>query len=152
MQQGYQNVKGWLGFIISDKIFIDFTKYQFDDAMFRLIHQIKLNNNNNNSEQSIDANFKSTDDTKLVQSLANSNLNDPKKWDEEECKSWFLNNQMNNMYEIMAPINGDNLYQLYEIKKSVPEFFFKSITSNQSVDYKAVAIFATNLIKIFEKN
>ena len=51
----------------------------------------------------------------------------------------------------MAPINGDNLYQLYEMKKSVPDFF-KSITSNQPVNYKVVAIFATNLIKLFEKN
>ena len=54
MQQGYQNVvcQGWLGFIISDKIFIDFTKYQFYDAMFRLMHQIKLNNNNTNNNSS----------------------------------------------------------------------------------------------------
>ena len=45
LQSGYANVEGWLGFIISDKIFIDFTKYDFNDAMNRLVKQINLNNN-----------------------------------------------------------------------------------------------------------
>ena len=37
---------------------------------------------------------------------------------------------------------------MYEMKKTVPEFFFKSITKNESVEAKAV--FATNLVKLFE--
>jgi hypothetical protein len=31
MQQGYESVQGWLGIIMGDKIFVNFTKYPFDD-------------------------------------------------------------------------------------------------------------------------
>ena len=30
---GYGSIDGWLGFIIGDKIFIDFTKYEFEDSI-----------------------------------------------------------------------------------------------------------------------
>ena len=42
MQKGYHNVDGWLGFIIGDKIFVDFTKYSFEDSMNRLTNQINM--------------------------------------------------------------------------------------------------------------
>ncbi len=42
MQKGYHNVDGWLGFIIGDKIFIDFTKYSFEDSLTRLKNQINM--------------------------------------------------------------------------------------------------------------
>ena len=44
MQTGYQNVSGWLGIIIGDKIFVDFTKYSMDESTTRLIKQIQLIN------------------------------------------------------------------------------------------------------------
>ena len=44
MQKGYHNVDGWLGFIICDKIFIDFTKYELHDCFKRLLNQIQLMN------------------------------------------------------------------------------------------------------------
>ena len=36
MQKGYENVQGWLGIIMGDKIFVNFTKYGFDECMRRL--------------------------------------------------------------------------------------------------------------------
>jgi hypothetical protein len=42
MQKGYHNVDGWLGFIIGDKIFVDFSKYSFEDSILRLKKQINL--------------------------------------------------------------------------------------------------------------
>ena len=43
MQTGLHNVKGWLGMIIGDKIFVDFSKYKFEESIKRLIKQIVLN-------------------------------------------------------------------------------------------------------------
>ena len=55
MKKGYGNVDGWLGFIIGDKIFIDFTKYEYDDSFkvsgvffFFILKNVKLNRVNIN--------------------------------------------------------------------------------------------------------
>ena len=42
LQPAYQNVNGWLGILIGDKIFVDFTKYNFEESFRRLIKQIEL--------------------------------------------------------------------------------------------------------------
>ena len=47
MQKGYHNFDGWLGFIIGDKIFVDFSKYTFEESISRLKKQILLLNSNN---------------------------------------------------------------------------------------------------------
>ena len=39
-EKGYENVKGWLGLIIGDKIFVNFTKYSFDESIRRLKNEI----------------------------------------------------------------------------------------------------------------
>lgn len=31
--KGYGNVGGWLGLIMGDKMFIDFTKYKYDECI-----------------------------------------------------------------------------------------------------------------------
>lgn len=142
LQSGYHNIDGWLGFIISDKIFIDFTKYSFEEAMNKLINQLKLNN-----------------DSLPIPSIAVTAANNPKEiiqneaknWNEEQCKEWFIKNNIKNMFDILTPIDGGILLQLYEMKKSIPEFFFKSITKNDAIDFKSVAVFANLLIKLFEK-
>ena len=40
MQSGYENVKGWLGIIMGDKIFINFMKYGFDECIRRLKNEV----------------------------------------------------------------------------------------------------------------
>ena len=144
LQSGYANVEGWLGFIISDKIFIDFTKYKFEDAMNRLLKQIMLNNSSNTSLSASDTPNK----TDQVNAKDNNN---PTDWTEEQCRNWFIENKIQGLFELMTPIDGGVLYQLYEMKKAVPEFFFKSITKNESADFKSVAVFANSLIKLFDK-
>ena len=41
-QQVYNNIDGWLDFIIGDKIFVDFTKYSYEEALKRLKKQLNL--------------------------------------------------------------------------------------------------------------
>jgi hypothetical protein len=41
MQEGYENVTGWLGIIMGDKIYIDFAKREFAECMRRLIGEIE---------------------------------------------------------------------------------------------------------------
>ena len=56
MEKDYENVRGWLGIIMSDKIFVNFTKYEFDECIRRLKNEIssrsKARENKNSKETS----------------------------------------------------------------------------------------------------
>lgn len=41
MQDGYENVRGWLGMVMGDKIFINFTKYKYDECIKKLQQEIR---------------------------------------------------------------------------------------------------------------
>ena len=44
MQSGYENVQGWLGIIMGDKIFVNFTKYDYDECIRRLLKELSVLN------------------------------------------------------------------------------------------------------------
>lgn len=144
MQTGYHNVKGWLGIIVGDKIFVDFTKYKFEESMNRLIKQINLNT----ATEPIQSNQIKILPTEIKQEKA-KDLG-IKAWNNEQTKEWFTKNQLEHLYNILSPINGRVLLQLYEIKQHAPEFFFKSLAKNDSIDVMSVAIFSDLLMELFE--
>lgn len=147
MQAGYQNTKGWLGIIMGDKIFVDFTKYSFDESMSRLIKQIQLNTNPNETpslEKKVE--FVNIKEVKPVLDKKQA----IKMWSNEQTKEWFFKNNLTDVYNVLSPINGRVLLQLYEIKQHTPEFFFKSLVKNDYIDLRSVAIFSDLLIELFE--
>lgn len=137
MQPEYHKVSGWLGIIIGDKIFVDFTKYSFEQSMKRLKNQINLllsKNNNTNSKPVI----------------INKETHGAKDWNEEKVKEWFYQHDILAIFDILKPLNGGMLFQLYELKIFSPEFFYKSLTSKECVDIKVVSVFTYELVKLFE--
>ena len=144
MQNGYHNVKGWLGFIISDKIFVDFTKYQFDDALSRLVNQINHLTFPKEKNESIEnmialeqppANQESQiDSSKIIES-----------WSAESTEKWFNNKDLSNLHTILKPIDGKVLEQLKMMQKHTPEFFFQSMAQMGSKNIKEIAVFSALL-------
>lgn len=131
LQSGYHNVNGWLGILIGDKIFVDFTKYEFEESFRRLVKQIDLLSTN----------------TTIV-----FGVNEPTavNWTEDQVKNWFLSNNLEQMFETLKPLNGSILFQLYQIQLHTPEFFYKAITKNELIDLKAIAIFSDLIRKLFK--
>lgn len=41
MMERYYKPDGWLGFVIGDKLYIDFSKFEFDDAYKSLMKEIE---------------------------------------------------------------------------------------------------------------
>jgi hypothetical protein len=80
------------------------------------------------------------------------NTDSPKNWTEDQVKDWFLSKNLIKIYEEVKPVNGGVLYQLYDMKKNIPEFFYKSITKNETLDYKTIANFGNLLENLFERN
>ena len=173
MQKGYHNVNGWLGFIIGDKIFIDFSKYSFEESVKRLKNQINLITNDkkavalktpspitqtSNASTTSNPNNETTIaiDLKFVQLSSNKkseNVYDRiNKWTEREVDNWFNAVNMSNtfIHKTLFPCNGELLSQMHQIQLNAPEFFFKSISNGTNLnDLRTVALFSIELKKLF---
>lgn len=160
MQQGYQNVTGWLGIIIGDKIFVDFVKYDFSEAMERLVKQIKLNtqvaikaepNQMTNSMQLESQALKETVTQNENTKYKEISSNNPKCWSIEQVREWFEKNCINKqIIEALNEVDGSVLFQLYEFKKHMPEYFYKSLTKDNLIDPISISKFCSLLLKLFE--
>jgi len=146
MQTGYQNISGWLGIIIGDKIFVDFTKYSLDESMARLIKQIQLVNNHKDHKEGEVI----TEINQMKINNKQETTNGPKNWSTDQVKDWLCSNNLDSLNEVIGPINGRVLFQLYEIKQHTPEFFFKSITKNDNIEIRTVAIFSDLIMELFK--
>ena len=164
MQKGYHNVDGWLGFIIGDKIFIDFTKYEFNDCIRKLLTQVQLlfkkesdeNTNENGDlvygdEPNKQSSTKTPSANKVKAEIEKVKNETPAGWDESQTLQWFKESKISDsIYELLKPINGKNLYQLFQLQLHTPEFFYKSITEDKTISLKAVMHFCTCLKEIFK--
>lgn len=157
MEKGYENVKGWLGIIISDKIFINFTKYEFDECLRRLLSEIK---SRHNEREAVDLKPKGTTTASPV-----SNVNQPvgerkpktvEKWSGDEVNEWMISSGIDkSIIETIVPCDGLILRQFYELRRDAPEFFFQTLSfenSNQkSIDHlKHVLKFSHCLTDLFQ--
>ncbi|CAF0894381.1 unnamed protein product [Brachionus calyciflorus] len=138
MQKDYENVKGWLGIVISDKIFVNFMKYSFEECIQRLEGEI---NTITNKEVSIN---KNGNEKKSISS-----------WDESQVNEWFINNKIDmKIYEKFLPFNGVILQQLYEMRRDAPEFYYQSIKfkDTEQIDLNSIMNFTHLLKTLFESN
>ena len=191
MQKGYHNVTGWLGIIMGVKIFIDFTKYPFEESVRRLKKEINSVIGQKSEPQqppvtqvvskpeplkpaepqsaSLQPILKpvpiqpSINQTILKPDLLQcselqqppvtevTSKPEPLQWSEAEVNNWFAEAKLNNsfIYQKLYPCSGELLTQLYQIQLHSPEFFFKSITTNDSKDLKDLANFSVLLKKLF---
>ena len=135
------------GIILGSKIFINFTKYDFTECTRRLLSEIRntvgLNGEEKRKESATKVETKST---------GNSNHNNGvNNWSESEVEKWLREKQINPVItQNVFPCNGQILNQLYSIQSEAPEFFYKSISSNQSIPTKDVAFFTFELKRLFQ--
>lgn len=136
MESGYENVKGWLGIIMGDKIFINFTKYEFEECIRRLRNELNI----------------STDKTLKVESIEIKSNDLPVNWNESQVKEWFDRNEINEgIKKELLPCNGVILQQLYVMRCDAPEFYFQSLGKGNNADLKSIIMFTFHLKKLFEK-
>jgi male-specific lethal 1 len=156
MQEGYERVDGWLGMIIGDKIYINFIKYDINEATRRLIHEIGLKFKAEYTASSLPKFGKTS--VKLLKSIPKPVQEDEtqnkkdliQKWSEKEVKKWFDENKFHEkIFKEMDPCDGDLLFQMHILQIEAPEFFYQSITKDKSVDLKSALIFSKKLKELF---
>jgi hypothetical protein len=98
--------------------------------------------------------IKSKSDTKPMLEQLNAALS----WTEADVDSWLADKNIHPVIrENVSPTNGEVLYQIFQMKTEIPEFFYNSITNshsgmgNNKVPTKDVANFVCELKKIFKQ-
>lgn len=141
MQQNYKP-DGWLGIILGSKIFVNFTKYDYQECLKRTNHEIDklLRPKTAIAPQVPGLNaIPSKSDLDLVQN-----------WNQNQVEQWFKTKNFNEViFKNVLPSDGKNLKQLYEMLLSAPEFFYSSISSKGSVPTRDVLFFSNELRNLF---
>jgi hypothetical protein len=146
MQPGYETVQGWLGIILGDKIYVNFEEFDFDVCIQKILHEIK------NSSKSNSASSNNQVYPQIIvnnSTMSNSKTIKIENWSEEQVKDWFMEKNLNmKIFDAFAPLNGDLLFQIYEMKKCSPEFYYQSL--NRIVDdMRSILNFSLNINKLF---
>jgi hypothetical protein len=147
MQKGYENVTGWLGFIMGDKIFINLIKYEFEECLRRLSKEIlalsptkKAQTQPSSSQQAAEP--KTIEKNNQVDQMTQANV-----------KEWMEKNKIDSKicdYLLKGPCDGEVLFQLYEIKKRSPEFYDQSLRQVDGLSIFSIARFSAALEKLFK--
>ena len=159
MQPECEEQKGWLGFIMSNKMFVHFMKPQFEECIKILnakindtLKKVTIPNEikENTSNSTIDSNqlITSSYDTKDWNIAANDLV---KNWTEARVNEWFIQNDLSLLiFEHFKPCNGKILKQMFDMKKNAAEFYFKSLSEIKNLKFKAILPFSACLDDLFE--
>jgi hypothetical protein len=151
-QNGYQTCDGWLGFLISDKIFIDFRskRYTFKDCITKLGKEIKKVSINAKSEKQIlDSNSISNYN---INYTINKKLNSIEDWNSIQLNSWFSENKIHKkIIDSFSNLDGSCLKQLYDLTKENPQFVYQTLINESNNELKLLDIifFITKVSKLF---
>ena len=148
MQTGYENVQGWLGIIMNDKIYINFSRYELEECFRRLKHELDAYfNTKAESKQCL---AKTNVEPLCVGSPKNEELTE--NWSEDNVRSWFIENQLNlNIFEKMRPFDGACLKELFLVKKNASQFYYQSLQDIQGVKLNNIVLFSSLLDKLFSQ-
>ena len=151
MQTGYESVQGWLGIIMGDKIFVNFTKYELKECFKRLRKEVKRSMDSDlpTFKEPVPNELKENN-SPLIASIKSKN-HAVENMTENEVKDWFAKKNLNiAIYEHLRPCCGKVLFQIYSMKKDAPEFFYQSLKEIPKTNLSSISLFAYYLEKLIE--
>jgi hypothetical protein len=150
LQKSY-HPDGWLGFILGSKIYIDYTKYSFEECSSRLQKELKNFHDFNTYSTSV-FNNKPFDKKEI---LKTRNL--PKQilvssWSQDQVLKHFKSKKVNDkIMKNLMPCDGQLLEQLYITLKEVPEFFHSILRSDSRASLRDIVKFTAELRQLFKQ-
>ncbi len=141
------------------KIFVNFTRYEYDECIRRLNNEIqsllkttsKSSTNNSQPPEKKEENSESTDsrNTEDVEISERIKICD---WSTEELQSW-LSNAHPVIKDHLRDCNGEHLWELYEMRTKAPEYFFcfmgSFVTPENAFTLKDILIFTRLMDQLF---
>jgi hypothetical protein len=126
----------WLGFIKGTKLHIDFTKFPFDTAMKKLVHEIeaafKSCEVKGNDQRNISA-FTQFATTTRCALICPDNI---KKWNADNVIQWLKEKKLEISQDALGGFTGEILWELYKLKFDYPPEYFRIIKSLLSSDIR----------------
>ncbi|KAG7468065.1 hypothetical protein MATL_G00138790 [Megalops atlanticus] len=120
MEQNYR-ADGWLGALLGAKLWIDFSENcNFEESINQLLKEIK-------------GRIPVEQDVVTATSSKNDQTNAINKgpalitWTKQDVSSWLKKNGLDFCLNVFAEFDGSMLYQLQQLRKEAPEFFYTSI-------------------------
>ena len=130
MQNGFESTCGWLGMIISDKIYVNFVKYSFDECI------IKLN--------------KEISSIKKITNPIEDMIVQPERMTQEQVKKWLDINKIDKLIvDYLFNCNGQVLKQIYEMKQCNNQFYVQSLIKIENINMKSIIFFNIALDNLF---
>ncbi len=72
--------------------------------------------------------------------------NKPLEWSNQELQDWIeKQNFSSHINEFLKSFDGEILKQLYLVKSEAPEYFYKLVSNNSTIQFENVAKFVINL-------
>ena len=152
MQKDYENVQGWLGIIIGDKIFINFMKYDYDECIRRLKHELDaVWNKSSITSAAVDTSSMVLKSTVRLESIKlDDRVSLVEEWTEALVKEWFAKNHLNQaIYAYLQPDSGAILKQIFQMKSNATEFYYQLMNKIEHVKIHDVLHFSACLDKLF---
>jgi hypothetical protein len=133
-------------------MYINFTKYTFDECIRRLFGELS-NYNHLNSDEPINNDIPPLDSSTPI----NSNHETQGKphshcssWTHQQVIEWATQKNINSLIlEALQPCDGRILTQLKRMLDNAPEFFYQAIATKVVVSLREIAIFTYELDKLF---
>ena len=159
MQKGYGNVKGWLEIIMDDKIYIDFSEFEYEECSRRLKHELDVHFN-------MKAPVLSAIGEIQIPALASNNVLSQKddktilkcehlieNWTDKDVEEWFLKNNLNiSIYGHFKPFYGSVLKRVNHFQMEAPQIFYQSMKEIVNLRSTDIIIFSAHLDKLFKSS
>ena len=153
MQSDFKS-SGWLGIIMGTKIFVNFTKYDYDECIRRLIMEIQPLHKQNVIENPIEIIPVKVATVETVLNCEEDNEEHCVNWDSNDVEDWLNANNFHAVIkEHVLQCDGEMLYELYLIKQEASEYFYSLIGSGLDagrMSLSDILIFAYELENLFD--
>jgi hypothetical protein len=146
---------GWLGIILGSKIFINFTKYTFDECVKRLKTEISSLISSENplhppkSTELVRLTPKPVESSQAFIGSAtgiNHVQNQIQNWTETDVHTWLeKSNFCQELKIFFNKFNGEMLFQTIKLRKEAPEYFYRALSQEHKVPFDEIIKFTIKL-------
>jgi hypothetical protein len=158
MQLGYGQVDGWLGFLISDKLFVDFTSKRntFEKCINILegeIQKIIKTKNVKDLGPNIQISDKNSTKNDENKPKINRNLEIIRSWNSEQLIKWLNDNKIHEeIINSFGKLDGACLEQFYHLSNENPQFVYQSLVheAHEKLKLADVLLFITRVKTLFQ--
>lgn len=150
-----------LGLILGAKIFIDFTKYQFETSMEKLKKEISQDKKQSNLQaNTAKSSWKKLENNLVTNSVLQYMTPKPSEqvvkqapstqsWTKTQVQEWLRANSIDeNIQKALIDFNGEMISELINIRNTASEYFFNSISQRNLVQLNEVVKFSNVLRKL----